>query len=390
MNNGCTRQPLWILTDQIRLERVTHADVEGFVARTSFGVVTNGVASAVLVLDLSESNIGAGALRQSVRVANCPLVCIVVNQFFVVLAGVRSHQGAVRTDRSGSADQSNAAVFRSGRSDGVAERVAGVSQSRAVGALVFAVSSESFNYNEVVVGSDQRVAADIGADRWGSANCRQVVVTCIVSNANVQRTIRVASPCTDLTLRRCVASLLAYRVGHFALEAFDRRRLVHDSVAVAGVVASHAEQVLGGTSVAQSERVSYVTQGFVVRGVLTAQGQLAGGGRFQTNVRLTVSDRTSNIGLTGVNFNARFQHEDSAQTTAQIFRTFETQTGGRAYAAGDFGGVSNAAALADDTGIDDTVDRYVRLCKCCRAHCAQDGHGDKGFFHYVFPSVVLL
>jgi hypothetical protein len=43
-----------------------------------------------------------------------------------------------------------------------------------------------------------------------------------------------------------------------------------------------------------------------------------------------------------------------------------------------------------DAGIQDTVDGDVRLSESCGAGSCQHGDSDKGFFHYVFPSVVLL
>jgi hypothetical protein len=92
-----------------------------------------------------------------------------------------------------------------------------------------------------------------------------------------------------------------------------------------------------------------------------------------------------------VDLGAGFQLEDSAQTAAQIFGAFEADTRCRSGAAGHFGGVAVfAAALSHDAGIQDTVDGDVRLSESCGAGSCQHGDSDKGFFHYVFPSVVLL
>jgi len=96
---------------------------------------------------------------------------------------------------------------------------------------------------------------------------------------------------------------------------------------------------------------------------------------------LTIEDRTSFVLRTVVNAKARFQNEQCRQAAAQIFGAFEADTGSRSNAAVQFVGVAGyAAALADETSVNGTVDNNARLSLGYASGCCQDCQGDQSFF----------
>ena len=360
---------------------MTNANVESLVARTGVAVVANSVASVVFVRDLGVRSVGAGALRQSVRVAQCELVSIGVQARFVVDVDNRSHHGAGWTDWYRCADQGGGAVV-AGSSRNVVERVdVTVVTGRAVQAFVDAVCSVSFSNCEVVVSCNQPVtcAASIAGDRFVAGG--------VVSHACIQRTVSVANRCahlaTDFAGNQALLTVAGGAVSNVSIEAVEVSRRVQHGVAGAGRV--RWEQVLGGTSVASCEWISNFRQGVVPRRVLTTQGQ--GTGRFaaQANVGLTVEQRAADVLRAGVNAEARLQNEQSRQAAAQIFGAFETDTRSRSNAAVDFvDGTIFAAALADETSVNGTVDYDARLSLGYAGGCCQDCQGDQSLFHCDF------
>ena len=181
--------------------------------------------------------------------------------------------------------------------------------------------------------------------------------------------------------------MLAQRVQHVAAEAFHDRGRVHQRVAHAGVGASRWEQVFERTSVAGAERVSHLALCQVQRGVLAADGQLAGVFGFQAHKGLTVEDVAAAVQRAVVGLEAGFQLEDRRQAVAQVFHAFEADTRLAADAAGYFGqGAGCTAALADDTHIHQAVDGDVRLSLGLRSEAADDQCCQSKFFHLMFST----